>query len=101
MPDTTTATPQCEGRTGVTPGEFRLVPVGCDQTRGLRVLIDGAGTIHRYCGAAGHAESVALRFGAIRQLMASHAHDEAHDLTDHFDPTCRDCGRAMDQAQNA
>lgn len=73
MTDTATpapATPKCEARTGVTPGAFGFTPTPCEATRGLRALIDAAGDTHWFCPAGGHAEAVALRFGAIRQLKA-------------------------------
>lgn len=70
MADTTVITPpQCEARTGVTPGDFGFQPVRCDQTRGLRTLVDGAGKAHHFCPAAGHAENVAIKNGAIAQLV--------------------------------
>jgi hypothetical protein len=97
----TPAEPTCQARTGLTPGAFGFIPVPCEQTRGLRVLIDAAGEVHRFCPAAGHAEAVAMRFGAIRQLMAMSRHDEDHDLYDRFDATCGDCVRSMDRAQEA
>lgn len=62
---------RCEARTAVRPGAFGFEPVACEQSRGLRVLTDAAGTDHYFCPASGHAESVALRYGAIRQLRAS------------------------------
>ena len=68
---TVTTEPTCEARTGFTAGAFGFEAKPCGQTRGLRVLVDGTGVSHHCCPAAGHAESVAMRFGAIRQLMAA------------------------------
>ena len=62
------AEPRCEARTGFTPGAFRFEPVPCNATRGLRSFTDAQGTVHRYCPAAGHAESVAIRFGSIHKV---------------------------------
>lgn len=104
MTDTATATPiepTCEAHTGLVPGDFGFKPTACVQTRGLRILIDGAGDVHRFCSAVGHAESVAMRFGAIRQLMVMDRHDDDHDLYERFDPTCGDCVRRMDRAQES
>jgi hypothetical protein len=55
---------RCEAKTGYVPGEFRMEPVRCDQTRGLRSFVDGQGTTHWFCPAVGHMEAVALRNGA-------------------------------------
>lgn len=72
MTDTATATPpSCEARTRYVPGAFGFEPQPCGQSRGLRVLTDATGAAHYFCAASGHAESVAMRFGAIRQLMAA------------------------------
>jgi len=70
MTDTAAATPQCEARTGVTPGAFGFVATPCNAARGLRSFVDGQGVTHHFCPAPGHGEAVALRHGVIRQFTA-------------------------------
>lgn len=62
--------PKCEARTGYTPGAFGFRPTPCDQTRGLRALVDNDGKVHYFCPAVGHGEAVAVSNGAIAQFTA-------------------------------